>query len=303
MAMTIETPDRQLAPDVAAKYARLRSIVRELGSVLVAWSAGVDSTLLLKVCHDELGDRAVAVTAVSESLPARELAAAQQLAAELGVRHLLVETSELANEDYASNPANRCYYCKEELYTTIWPLAEQEGLAHVANGANLDDVGDFRPGMQAARELGVRAPLLEAELGKPEIRALSYELGLPTWDKPALACLSSRIPYGSRVTKEKLEQIDRAEMVLLRHGFRQMRVRHHDEVARIEVPPADMPRFFSDGIHEKVVAALREIGFRYVTLDLQGYRSGSLNEGLPQAAPLAASGQRPGRKPLPMLQL
>ena len=302
MAQKNEDNDRRLTPDVAAKYKRLQTIVAELGSVLVAWSAGVDSTLLLKVCHDELGDRAVAVTAVSESLPTRELEEARELAVKLGVRHLLVQTSELANENYASNPKNRCYYCKDELYTTILPLAKQEGLQHLVNGSNLDDLGDFRPGMQAARELGVRAPLLEAELGKPEIRALSYALELPTWDKPAFACLSSRIPYGSRVTEKKLEQIDRAEMVLLRYGFRQMRVRHHDEIARIEVPPEDMSNFFSDGIHEQVVAALREIGFSYVTLDLQGYRSGSLNEGLPEMPDLVASGQRPGRKPLPVLR-
>ena len=299
MVATASRSALALEPGVARKYARLRQIVRALDSVLVAWSAGVDSTLLLKVCHDELGGRAVAVTAVSESLPSHELAEAQGLATDIGARHILVQTSELANENYASNPTNRCYYCKEELYTTIWPLARQEGLAHVVNGANLDDVGDFRPGMQAARELGVRAPLLEAEMSKADIRAVSRALGLATWDKPAFACLSSRIPYGSPGTKEKLDQIDRAEVLLNRLGFRQVRVRHHDDIARIEVPAADMPHFFADDINTQVVAGLREIGFRHVTLDLQGYRSGSLNEGLPN---LAASGARPGRRPLPMIQ-
>ena len=283
-----------------AKYARLREIVRGLESTLVAFSAGVDSTLLLKVCVDELGpERAVAVTAVSESYPSHELAQAKRLARDIGARHLLVDTNELADENYASNPTNRCFYCKQELFTTVFPLAEREGLKTVVYGANLDDTGDFRPGMQAAKQLGARAPLLDAEMGKPEIRAVSRLLGLETWDKPAFACLSSRIPYGERVTEEKLQQIDRAEIALVAEGFRQVRVRHHGEIARIEVPPADLPHFFAGGRNERVTRALKEIGFRYVTLDLQGYRSGSLNEGLAQAMTTAPSlGKR-----LPVLSL
>jgi uncharacterized protein len=283
-----------------AKYARLREIVRGLESTLVAFSAGVDSTLLLKVCVDELGpERAVAVTAVSESYPSHELAQAKRLARDIGARHLLVDTNELADENYASNPTNRCFYCKQELFTTVFPLAEREGLKTVVYGANLDDTGDFRPGMQAAKQLGARAPLLDAEMGKPEIRAVSRLLGLETWDKPAFACLSSRIPYGERVTEEKLQQIDRAEIALVAEGFRQVRVRHHGEIARIEVPPEDLSHFFARGRNERVTRALKEIGFRYVTLDLQGYRSGSLNEGLAQAMTTAPSlGKR-----LPVLSL
>ncbi len=292
-----------LAPDVASKYERLKSICRDLGSALVAFSAGVDSTLLLKVCADELADRAVAVTAVSESYPSHELAQAKRLARDVGCRLILVETHELQDEHYASNPTNRCFYCKQELFTTIFPVAQREGLATVVYGANLDDTGDYRPGMQAAKAMGARAPLLEAEMGKPEIRAVSRMLGLETWDKPAFACLSSRIPYGERVTEEKLQQIDAAEVSLVGEGFRQVRVRHHGEVARIEVPPVDLPRFFEGGRNERVVRRLKEIGFRYVTLDLQGYRSGSLNESLPGGASLVTGGTplRPLGRALPVI--
>lgn len=278
----------------SSKYDHLREIVRGLGSTLVAFSAGVDSTLLLRVCVDELGpERAVAVTAVSESYPTHELAQAKRLARDVGARLILVDTHELEDENYASNPTNRCFYCKQELFTTIFPIAEREGLSTVVYGANLDDTGDYRPGMQAAKLLGARAPLLEAEMGKPEIRAVSRALGLETWDKPAFACLSSRIPYGERVTEEKLQQIDRAEIALVAEGFRQVRVRHHGEIARIEVPPADLPHFFADDRNERITRALKDIGFRYVTLDLQGYRSGSLNEGLAQAITTApALGKR-----------
>ncbi len=281
-----------LTPEVAAKYERLKAICRGLGSTLVAFSAGVDSTLLLRVCADELADRAVAVTAVSESYPSHELAQAKRLARDVGCRLILVETHELQDEHYASNPTNRCFYCKQELFSTIFPVAEREGLATVVYGANLDDTGDYRPGMQAAKAMGARAPLLEAEMGKPEIRAVSRLLGLETWDKPAFACLSSRIPYGERVTEEKLQQIDAAEVALVAEGFRQVRVRHHGDVARIEVPPTDLARFFESGRNERIVHQLKEIGFRYVTVDLQGYRSGSLNESLAGTAALAATAPR-----------
>jgi len=296
----------ELAPDVTAKYARLRTICRDLGSTLVAFSAGVDSTLLLRVCVDELGpEQATAVTAVSESYPSHELAQARRLARDMGCRLILVDTNELADEHYASNPTNRCFYCKQELFTTIFPIARQEGLATVVYGANLDDTGDYRPGMQAAKQMGPRAPLLEAEMGKPEIRAVSRYLGLETWDKPAFACLSSRIPYGERVTEEKLHQIDEAEVFVSAEGFRQVRVRHHGEVARIEVPPADLARFFEDGRNERITRRLKEIGFRYVTLDLLGYRSGSLNEGLAAVAGIAAAvtngSTRKAGKPLPVV--
>src|SRR5438034_5165698 len=195
--MTADAKAIELSPEVAARYERLRAICRDLGSTLVAFSAGVDSTLLLRVCVDELGpERAVAVTAVSESYPSHELAQARRLARDIDCRLILIDTNELADEHYASNPTNRCFYCKQELFTTIFPIAQQEGLATVVYGANLDDTGDYRPGMQAAKQMGARAPLLEAEMGKPEIRAVSRFLGLETWDKPAFACLSSRIPYG-----------------------------------------------------------------------------------------------------------
>lgn len=288
--------------ELAARYANLRAICRELGSTLVAFSAGVDSTLLLKVCVDELGQKAVAVTAVSESYPSHELAQAKRLARDIDCRLILADTHELEDENYASNPTNRCFYCKQELFTTIFPIAQQEGLATVVYGANLDDTGDYRPGMQAAKQMGARAPLLEAGFGKPEIRALSRYLGLETWDKPAFACLSSRIPYGERVTEEKLQQIDQAEVALVAEGFRQVRVRHHGEVARIEVPPAELSRFFEGGRNERVARKLKEIGFRFVTLDLLGYRSGSLNEGLTGIASLVAtSAPRSTGKLLPVI--
>jgi uncharacterized protein len=310
MVVTLQSPqaasseaETALDAQTREKYARLQAICRELGSTLVAFSAGVDSTLLLKVCVDELGpERAVAVTAVSESLPSHELAQAKRLARDIGARLILVETHELQDENYASNPTNRCFYCKQELFTTIFPVAEREGLATVVYGANLDDTGDYRPGMQAAKQLGARAPLLEAEMGKPEIRAVSRWLGLETWDKPAFACLSSRIPYGERVTEEKLQQIDAAEVALVAEGFRQVRVRHHGELARIEVPAADLPRFFEGGRNERVTRALKEIGFRFVTLDLLGYRSGSLNEGLSGVATAAAMPKRSLGRTLPVVQ-
>jgi len=259
------------------KYDRLVEVLRELDSVVVAFSGGVDSTLLARAARDALGERAVLVTADSETYPASELDEARRLGALLDMRHLVVRTEELQNPEYARNPVNRCFFCKEELFARLAPIAEREGCRALVYGANMDDLGDHRPGMQAARERGVRAPLIEAELWKEEIRTLSRELGLPTWDKPSFACLSSRFQYGDRITAEKLRQVDAAEAFVRSLGFRQFRVRHHDRLARIEVSHDEIARLWEDGRREAIVKRLRELGYVYVAVDLAGFQSGSAN--------------------------
>jgi pyridinium-3,5-biscarboxylic acid mononucleotide sulfurtransferase len=264
-------------PALDAKYAHLVALLRDMRSVVVAFSGGVDSTLLARAAADALGERAVLVTADSETYPEAELAEARRLGALLGLRHLVVRTEELANPEYVRNGANRCFFCKDELFARLAPIAEREGVGALVYGANVDDLGDHRPGMKAATAHGVRAPLIEAALTKAEIRDLSRTLGLPTWDKPSFACLSSRFQYGDRITADKLRQVDAAEAFVRSLGFRQFRVRHHDRLARLEIPLDEMPRLWEDGRHEAIATRLRELGYLYVAVDLAGFQSGSAN--------------------------
>ena len=272
---------------MTTKLDLLRSEIAQMQSVLVAFSGGVDSSFLLKVSHDVLGDRAVAVTALSASYARSEFEDSKRLAGQIGARQILIETGELEALGYRENSPERCFFCKDELFTKLEPLARKEGLRYVVYGEIADDRADHRPGARAAREHRVRAPLAEAGFTKLEIRRISRELGLPTWDKPSMACLASRVPYGSEVTADKLARIEQAEEVLRGLGLRQYRVRHHGTIARIEVDPRDFEELVRSPLRELVLEKIRAAGFQYVALDLAGYRTGSLNE-------VIASPTRPG---------
>ena len=262
---------------VDQRYEALISIVRALDSVVIGYSGGTDSALLVKVAHDQLGERALAVTAVSPSYPEREKRDAIELAAQLGVRHHLVDSHEFEQPGYVANAPNRCFFCKQELFDILSSVAREQGFSTIAYGAITDDLGDFRPGMDAARKAGARAPLLEAGLSKADVREISRRLGLRTWDRPASACLSSRIPHGTPVDAADLGRVERCEDFLIENGFTQVRVRAHGEIARIECRPVDLPRLVEPELAARLAARFKELGFRYVTVDIEGYRTGSLN--------------------------
>ncbi len=263
---------------IELKWDRLKALLHTMGSAVLAYSGGVDSSVLLRAASEVLGPHLIAVTAVSETYPAGELASAQEFARSLGVTPRILHTEELSSEEFLRNPPDRCYYCKRELFGKLSQIAEQEGIPFVLDGSNADDLTDHRPGRRAALEFSIRSPLIETGFAKPEVRELARILGLPVWDKPSLACLSSRIPYGARITPEILRTVQTAEDLLHTFGFRQARVRHHGTTARIEVDRDEFGLLLSGGLARRIAASLKELGYTYVCLDLEGYRTGSMNE-------------------------
>ncbi len=271
-----ESPEMATAT-ISARLDDLRGVLAPLGGAVVAFSGGTDSALVAAMAARTLGERALAVTAVSPSLPPGELGEARRVARHVGIRHLAVRTHETERDAYLANGVDRCYHCKTELYEVLWEVASDQDLPHVLSGANVDDLGDYRPGLRAAAERSVRHPLVEAGFGKAEVREAARALGLPTWDKPASACLSSRIAFGVRITVDELRKVGKAERLLKDLGFREVRVRVHDDLARVEVEAEEVHRLTDPDVRGRIVAALKDLGYRYVTVDLEGFRSGSMN--------------------------
>jgi len=276
----VETPDG-VALDATAKEERLRELFRGLDSVIVAYSGGVDSSYVAYIANAELGPRAVCITGQSASLPAYQREEIDRVIKRFGFHHEIIHTEELENPGYRANNADRCFFCKDELYTKLESVARSRNIQHIVDGSTVDDLSDYRPGRQAATQHAVRSPLIEVGLSKSEVRELSRRVELPTWDKPASPCLSSRIAYGTTVTIERLSKVDRGEEILREFGFREFRVRHHDKLVRLEIAQSEMDRVLRKDVIDQLAARFRELGFKYVTLDLRGFRSGSMNEVLP----------------------
>jgi len=266
-----------LTEELKEKLIKLEEYIRTLGSLAIGFSGGVDSSFLLAVAHEVLGDRVIAVTGADASVPEREVNEAKAFCADRGIRHIICKMNPMEMEGYRNNSPDRCYFCKHGIFSEVKNIADENGISYMAEGSNIDDIGDYRPGLRAAAELSVKSPLREAGLNKSDVRLISKAMGLPTWSKPAYACLASRFVYGEEITEEKLRMIDRAEQFLIEHGFLEERVRLHGRIARIEVPPSDIPRLASDEIRDMVYEEFRAIGFQFITLDLKGYRMGSMN--------------------------